>query len=201
MVNLTSTAAVSGRIIEASAEDFVAECPSEAEAPPVGSLVVTIDGDRRVFGAVALVSTSGVDPSRPIVPHGEADEDLESVMRRNPHLPMLLRTTCTANILAHEEEDRLYFRLPEMPPPLFARIALASVEQHARIVSDPGFLEPLLRGDDALVAAFLRRASSVAPGQSGFMLETGRRLVPLLSADPERLTRILRQIRPSEAMR
>jgi hypothetical protein len=112
---------------------------------------------------------------------------------------MLLRTTFTAAILGYEDSAKLVYRLPDAPPMLFARMRTCGTEEQSLFVQTPGFLEPLLRGDDDLAGAFLRRSSSMVANPRAFLLEMGRCLVPLLSADPERLNRILRHIRPAEA--
>src|SRR6266487_1380067 len=97
---MTETRAT-GRIVAATVEDFEAECFQQDGAPPLGALVVTLDGEPAVFAAVAEITTAGLDPSRPLVPHGSPDEDLETVLSRNPHLPLLLRTSFSARIIAH----------------------------------------------------------------------------------------------------
>jgi hypothetical protein len=198
---MTATPAqILGRVVEASVQQFTAECATSAEPPSIGALVVTADGASQVYAVVAAVTTTGVDPSRPIVPHGDADEDLESVLRRNPHLSMLLRTAFAASVIAYDGRSGIIYRLPELPPALFSRVREAGAEEQAQFASEAEFLEPLLRGDDDCVASFLRRSSRFVANPAGFLMEMGRRLVPLLSADPDRLSSILRQIRPSEAL-
>jgi hypothetical protein len=185
-----------GRIVEATIQDLVAECLPQCQAPPLGALLVTVDGEHPVYAAVTGITTAGIDPSRPVIPHGGADEDLDTVLSRNPHLPMLLRTSFSALILAHHGSGGIRHYLPDAPPPLFARIRACDIEEQALFVGGLEFVEPLLGAGDDAAAAFIRRASRSGPNAAGFLLETGRRLVPLLSGDPERLTSLLRRIRP-----
>lgn len=188
-----------GRIVAASIEAFEAECFEQDAAPPLGALVVTLDGGPAIYAAVAAISTAGLDPSRPLVPHGSADEDLETVLARNPHLPLLLRTSFNARILAHQDAEQIEHRSPDAPPRLFARVRVCDDTEQQRFVSGMDFLEPLLaagEGGDDVAAAFLRRAGRSRVDRAAFLLEAGRALVPLLSGEPERLTAILRSIRP-----
>jgi hypothetical protein len=192
-------AEAAGRIVAASIEEYEAECFDQNGAPPLGTLMVTVDGEPAVYAAVASISTEGIDPSRPLVPHGAADEDLETVLSRNPHLPLLLRTSFTARVIASGDTGALYHRLPDVPPPLFARVRACADEETGHFVAGLAFLEPLLagaNGEDEVVTAFLRRVSRSQRDASRFLVEAGRRLVPLLSREPDRLTAILRSIRP-----
>lgn len=191
-----------GRIVAATIEGFEAECFDQGTTPPMGCLVVAVDGLPIVYAVVTSIATIGMDPSRPLIPHGDAGEDLESVLARNPHLPLLLRTSFDARILAfdgHESDEPIRYRLPDSPPRLFARVRACSDPERERFVDGLQFLEPLVtacENNDDVVAAFLRQSSRAKPNPAAFLLDAGRALVPLLSSDPERLTAILRRIRP-----
>jgi hypothetical protein len=192
-------AAAVGRIVSASSQSFETECFQHGFAPPLGTLVLTSDGDPLVYGAVSAVVTQGVDPSRPIAPHGAPDEDLQTVLNRNPHLPILLRTTFDAVIIGHERGDQVLHVLPDLPPQLVGRVRVCTSSEQLRFLGQLDCLEQLLGNGgmgDEVVAAFLRRASSGRPDARAFLLEAGRRLVPLLAAEPERLAGIVRRIRP-----
>jgi hypothetical protein len=188
-----------GRIVVASVDAIEAECLPGCSPPPVGALLITLDGDPPAYAAVTDIRTAGVDPSRPVVPHGGADEDLETVLHRNPHLPMLLRVSFNAPIIAHGPPMSPRHFLPEAPPPLLARVAVCGAEQIARFVEDLEFLDPLVRSGaehDEMIAWFLRRAADASADGPAFLLAAGRRLVSLLGDEPERLVTILRRIRP-----
>jgi len=88
-----ATSGAVGRIVAASLAELRVECFELEGAPPLGALVAVAEQNPAVYGVVSSVTTEGVDPSRPVSPHGTADEDLGTVLSRNPHLPVLLRTT------------------------------------------------------------------------------------------------------------
>jgi hypothetical protein len=188
-----------GRIVAATIEEIEVECFAQEAAPPLGALVVTMDGEPAIFGAVAAITTAGVDASRPLVPHGDAGEDLESVLARNPHLPLLLRTSFSTRILASVRSARVKYGPPDSPPSLFGRVRVCDQVEVRQFVSDATFLQPLLAaadpGDD-LPTAFLRLASRSDHEATDFLVRAGRAMVPLLGGDPGRLTSILRRIRP-----
>ncbi len=194
----TSSAGAVGRIVESTLEAFEAECLEGCVPPPLGALLATLDGEPTVYAAVTSIHTAGIDPSRPVVPHGGPDEDLETVLLRNPHLPLLLRVSFEAAIIGYADAASTHHRLPAAPPPLLARVNICDADDTARFTEGFAFLEPLTgtgSEHDEMVAAFLRRAADAAGDRQSFLLAAGRRLVPLLSPEPERLVAILRRIR------
>lgn len=197
-MNGHSPAAV-GRIVAASLHDFTVECFPEASPPPFGALVAVAERDPAVYGVVTDIVTDGVDPSRPIAPHGGADEDLATVLSRNPHLPVLLRTTFRAVIGAHDLAGAICHYPPPAPPQLVSRVRLCDPDEQRRFLDGLHCLEPLVQGGagDEVLAAFVRNASIVQPDRRAFLVQAGRALVPLLASDPDRLATIIRGIRPS----
>lgn len=190
---------ISGRIVGTTVEAFETECLDQGGAPPIGALVITVDGPPVVYAAVATISTTGIDPSRPLVPHGNPGEDLDTVLARNPHLPLLLRTSFEACVLAHRVGDEIRYGLPESPPRLFARVAICEATDQKLLLNDARFLDALVAsasGDDEVLTAFLRRSSRSQTSPEAFLVNSARALVPLLGNEPERLAAILRRIRP-----
>lgn len=191
---------VVGRIVAASLRDFTVECFQRDAPPPLGAAVCVVEGGPPLYAVVHSSVTEGVDPSRPLAPHGDADEDLETVLSRHPHLPVLLRTTFAAAIVAHEREGATCFYLPDLPPRLMARVRLCEADELRRLAAHPEFLAPLLqRGEigDEVAAAFLRHASAVERDAHQFLVGAGRALVPLLINEPERLAALVRQMQPA----
>lgn len=188
-----------GRIVAASLQNFETECFQGEPGPALGTLIMTMDGDPPVYGAVSSIVTQGVDPSRPVAPHGNADEDLPTVLKRHPHLPILLRTTFQSTMLGYDSRGVVHQVLPDVPPPLVARVRACTLDEQCRFVERLDFLERLLtRSDiaDEVVAAFLRRAGAAQQDTRGFLLAAARALVPLLGAEPERLAAVVHRIRP-----
>jgi hypothetical protein len=187
-----------GRVVASGVEEFDCECFANASAPAAGALVRTIDGPD-VYAVVTSIETAGLDPSRPLVPHGSVEDDLETVLAANPHLPLLLHTTFHGRILGYREGRRISYGLPQRPPSLFARVNECDNVELRDFVAGLDFIEPLLEasgGEPDIVSAFLRQSSRSQPQAERFLLGAGRALVPLLSREPQRLTSILRRIRP-----
>jgi hypothetical protein len=188
-----------GRIVVASLREFTVECFAEASPPPFGALVAVAESEPAVYGVVTDIITEGVDPSRPIAPHGTAEEDLETVLSRNPHLPVLLRTSFRALINAHVRHGAVCHYLPAAPPRLVSRVRLCDPTEQRRVVDGLSCLQPLVQGGagDEVLTAFIRNASLVQPDRRAFLVGAGRALVPLLAAEPDRLATVIRGIRPS----
>ena len=189
--------AAAGRIVAASLSSFDISCFSAGTAPPLGSLVVTLDAEPPVYGAVAAITTEGVDPSRPIAPHGGADEDLATVLARNPQLSVLLQTTATAVVVGYGPVASVRQTLPELPPPLISRVRLCDLAELTQFVGRFDFLRLLLSAGplaDFVTGAFLARAGAAAADTRGFRMRAGQALVPLLDAEPQRLAAILREL-------
>jgi len=196
-----ATSGAVGRIVAASLAELRVECFELEGAPPLGALVAVAEQNPAVYGVVSSVTTEGVDPSRPVSPHGTADEDLGTVLSRNPHLPVLLRTTFTAVVVGFEEGGALRHYLPDTPARLIARIRVCDANDQCRFAESLEFLEPLLQSGslaDDVVAAFIRRTSRAHADPYRFLLDAGRALVPLLMNEPDRLAAIVRRIRPNE---
>lgn len=189
---------VVGRIVAASLESFETSCFSTEIAPPLGALVVTMDSNPPIYGAVSAVSTQGADPSRPIAPHGGADEDLATVLGRNPQLSILLQTTATSIVVGFGQVSAVRQTMPDLPPPLISRVRLCTGDELRQFVCRLDFLRQLLSSSrlaDFVTAAFLLRAARACDDPPGFRLRAGQALVPLLSAEPQRLSRIVHELR------
>jgi hypothetical protein len=197
--DLTASEMAAGRIVAAGIDAFDAECFPQSASPVAGALVRTVDGPV-VYAVVTSIETSGLDPSRPLVPHGDAADDLDAVLAANPHLPLLLHTSFHGRIVAFEDGGATHYALPERPPSLWARVKVCDVVELQQFTESMEFLEPLVTaasGEDDVVAAFLRQCSRAHPRSTAFLVDAGRALVPLLSREPDRLTAILRRIRPA----
>lgn len=188
-----------GRIIAASLLEFTVETFEREATPPLGALVAVAESEAAIYGIVCAIVTEGIDASRPVAPHGGADEDLETVLERNPHLPVLLRTTFLARIAGHDQGGDICHFLPSSPPRLISRVRLCDAPERARFAESLDFLVPLLQSGtlaDEVVAAFLRETSVATPDPHAFLINAGRALVPLLINEPERLRALLRRIQP-----
>ncbi len=194
--------APAGEVIESTTTSFLAQAAELDAAPAFGSFVrVTGDDGTTIYGVVAHVETSGIDPgARPIMRgHGAVRDGLIYV--ENPDLPHVLRTTFLALIVGFRELGGYRQRLPDRPPRLHYSVHLASPDE-VRALVDAGldYLGTLLNAVDVpvdeLVAANVRLTAAIRE-EAAFAHRAGRELAQLLRADYPRLTAILRRVAPA----
>ncbi len=193
----TETALRYGRVVEATIDSFVAECFDSETVPPLGALLVVEDG-AAVFAIAADVLTESRDAGRPIALHGAPDHDLARVRADNPHIPALLRTTVTGQIVGYRESGALRRYLPSAPPPVQGRVRPASDNECAEFAESFDFLRLLLDGPhpDDTIGAALRRLAAGHAQPYAFLVAAGKELTVLLSDDPLRLHALLRRLQP-----
>jgi len=200
-----------GQVVQADIAGFTAGCPLH-QTPPLGSLLKVQEG-ATIFAVVRDARTESID-GRPPVARLSGETDLESYLEKHPHLRHLLQTTCEAVVVGHQDGDprsgaQVRHYLPSAPAPLFAPVRLCSAEETARFSQELDFLKLLLASPthaDEMTAACLRRAAAAhatavggsASGGDGraFLVRAGKELARLLGAEPQRLTSILRRVRP-----
>ena len=188
-----------GEVVETSSTGFTVHCYRLYEAPPLGALVRTT-GESPVYAVAREVSTSSVDPGRRPVALGRDEQDEEAVYRSNPQLPRLLRTDFKATMVGYRDADGIRQHLPPTPPNIHAFIHACTPEEAQAFTERLDFL-PLLFADagpiaDEVTAAFLRQTASAHDNPDAFLTDAGRQLARLLSRDLQRLSRLLRGLRP-----
>jgi hypothetical protein len=191
-----------GQVVRADIAAFTAGCPLH-QTPPLGSLLKVTDSGV-VFAVVGDARTESID-GRPPVARLSGETDLEAYLEKHPHLRHLLQTTCDAVVVGHEDGSQVRHYLPSAPAPLFAPVRLCPPEETARFSQELDFLKLLLASPahaDEMTAACLRLAAaahaSATDGGDGraFLVRAGKELARLLGAEPQRLTSILRRVRP-----
>jgi hypothetical protein len=184
-----------GQVVAADIAFFTAQSLELHRAPPLGSLVQT---DGPIYAVVCDARTESVEGRRPVA-HLSGETDLQSFLDANPHLRHLLRTTFDAVVVGHAESATLRHYLPPHPAPIFAPLRLCPQEEVARFSQSLDFLKLLLSAadnSDEVAAACLRLASAAHPDPRAFLVTAGKELARLLANEPQRLTAILRRIRP-----
>jgi len=201
-----STPQIIGQVVKADIAGFTAACLQLHQTPPLGSLLKVDEG--AIFAVVCNASTESVD-GRPPVARLSGESDLESYLENHPHLRHLLQTKCEAVVVGHRDGAQIRHYLPSAPAPIFAPVRLCSTEETACFSQELDFLKLLLAAPtnaDEMTAACLRRAAA-AHGSAGggsafggdgraFLVRAGKELARLLGAEPQRLTSILRRVRP-----
>jgi len=197
---------ITGQVVQADIAGFTAGWPL-LQTPPLGSLLKVEDGGT-IFAVVCDARTESID-GRPPVARLSGEADLESYLEKHPHLRHLLQTKCDAVVVGHQDGDQVRHYLPPSPAPLFAPVRLCSADETARFSRELDFLKLLLASpthSDETTAACLRRAAAAhttagggsASGGDGraFLVRAGKELARLLGTEPQRLTSILRRVRP-----
>jgi hypothetical protein len=187
---------VIGQVVRADIAGFTAGCPLH-QTPPLGSLLKVTEGST-IFAVVRDARTESID-GRPPVARLSGETNLESYLEKHPHLRHLLQTTCEAVVVGHQDGSGIRHYLPSAPAPLFAPVRLCSDEETACFSRELDFLKLLLASPthaDEMTAACLRRAATAHDDARAFLVRAGKELARLLGADPQRLTSILRRVRP-----
>ena len=185
-----------GQVVQADIAGFTAGWPLH-QTPPLGSLL-KVDEAGTIYAVVCNARTESID-GRPPVARLSGETDLESYLEKHPHLRHLLQTTCDAVVVGHQDGAQIRHYLPSAPAPLFAPVRVCSPEETARFSQELDFLKLLLASPthaDEMTAACLRRAAAAHADGRAFLVRAGKELARLLGAEPQRLTSILRRVRP-----
>ena len=194
------SAGLIGEVVEASTDEFLAQTIELDAAPPFGAFVqVAADDSITLYGVVAHVQTTGIDPgARPIM-RGHGDVRDERIYEENPDLPHVLRTTFRVLVVGFDDGLRIHQFLPPRPARLHYSVFMSSTERvRALTATGLDYLQALLTAADApvdeLLAANLRYAASHQRDGGAFLTVAGREIAQLLRADYTRLTAILRRV-------
>lgn len=197
----TPTALLFGEVVESSTTDFLAQALQLDAAPPFGTLVeVTTDDGQTVYGVVAHVQTSGIDPGARAVMRGHGDVRDERIYLENPDLPLVLRTTFRAVVVgfARDNGQTIHQFLPPRPPRLHYSV-FACTPRTIRHFTQAGFafLQAILNAPelptDELLSATLRTLAAHQSQPDEFLHAAGKELAQALRTDYARLTSILRR--------
>jgi hypothetical protein len=105
-------------------------------------------------------------------------------------------------VVGFVRQGQVYQHLPPQPPETLYEIVTCAPGEVVAFTQQFTFLRTILNAKDApadeLAAASLRLAAAARPESErrAFLLDAGRELARLLSADPVRLEGILRRIKP-----
>ena len=198
------TSGLVGEVVESSTADFVAQTLELDAAPAFGAFVqVASDESLTIYGVVAHVQTTGIDPgARPIM-RGHGDVRDERIYEENPDLPHVLRTTFRAVVVGFDDGTRIHQFLPPRPARLHYSVFTSSHDTVRTLASNLDYLQALMTTSDVpvdeLLAANLRSTAALQRDPAEFLNVAGRELAQLLRTDYARLTAILRRcLMPSE---
>jgi hypothetical protein len=168
-----------------------------------------------LYAVVAETRTASLEAGgRPIARAHEGVVDA-AIYRENPDLEHVLRTEFKAMLvgfrgspsplaLGGAEGGPIFQHLPPLPPPLHYSVYACTEPEVIAFTERLDFLRTLLTAPpglaDELAAACARAAAAARGGPAGdaFLLRVGRELAVLLRDDYDRLTAVLRRLRPAE---
>lgn len=195
-----------GEIIESSTTRFTAGAYALLEAPPFGSLVraVTRSEAMAIYGLVFEIRTGSREPGGRAVVRGRTytGRNLydEEIYFEHPDLAEVLQTEFSAITVGFSEGGTIYQYLPPQPPPVHYSVYECDAAELARFSESSDFFRGVLFAaqipSDELIAATIRSVARARPDGRDYLVRAGRELAGLLKDDYDRLTALLRRIRP-----
>ncbi|GAB4118539.1 MAG: HAS-barrel domain-containing protein [Roseiflexaceae bacterium] len=196
-----------GEVIEASTIGFTAGAYELLAAPPFGALVraQTRDAGVAVYGLVYDIRTGSKEPGGRALVRGRTYTGREifddEIYQEHPDLAEVLQTEFSALTVGFTAHGRIYQYLPSHPPPVHYSVYECSPTEVVAFTEATDFFRtPLyasqLPGDELLAAAIRSAARARAGAEREYLVMAGREVASLLKDDYDRLTAILRRIRP-----
>ena len=195
-----------GEIIEASTTAFTAGAYELLQAPPFGTLIraqTQVEG-LGVYGLVYEIRTGSKEPGGRAVVRGRTYTgrnlyDAE-IYHEHPDLAEVLQTEFSALTVGFVAQGRTYQYLPPQPPPVHYSVYECDAAELMRFSESFDFLRGVLFAyqipSDELLAATIRLAARAQPDSREYLVRAGREVASLLKDDYDRLTALLRRIRP-----
>lgn len=195
-----------GEIISSNTTGFIAQCTAPdssvltlPQAPYFGSFV-RAEGEELGFDIIAIVyeiSTGSIDSvHRPTAMNLTREE----LRLQQPQIFDLLKTDFSAIIIGYIMDDQIYQFIPPHPPQIHDFVFSCNSKEITKITEKTEYLRTLLNSGtnlcEELVASCIRNAYKARGNNRSFLIETGRELSNLLKDNYDRLSAILRRIKP-----
>jgi hypothetical protein len=195
-----------GEIIESSTTSFTAGAYELLEAPPFGALVraQTRVGGMGVYGLVYEIRTGSKEPGGRAVVRGRTytGRNLydEEIYHEHPDLAEVLQTEFSALTVGFVEDGRCYQYLPPQPPPVHYSVYECDANELICFSENFDYFRAVLFAyqipSDELLAATIRRTARAQVDGRDYLVRAGREVASLLKDDYDRLTALLRRIKP-----
>lgn len=127
-------------IIESNLSLWTAQCWEWDNSPSFGSLVITSHNSLQIFGIVHNIKTGSMDPIRQPVPYQKTEEELK---QEQPQIFEFLQTTFTCITIGYQENNKIFYHLPDKPPKIHAFVSNATPEQYQQFFAQEQFLHLL----------------------------------------------------------
>ena len=199
-----------GEVIESTTTGFTAGAYELLAAPPFGALVhaqARAEGTV-VYGLVYDIRTGSKEPGGRALVRGRTYAGRElydaEIYHEHPDLAEVLQTEFSAITVGFGMDGHIHQYLPPQPPPVHYSVYECSGEELVRFSEATDFFRTLLFAyqipSDELLAAVIRSAAraraAVEGAERAYLVHAGREVASLLKDDYDRLTAILRRIRP-----
>ncbi len=196
-----------GEIIEASTTSFTAGAYELLEAPPFGALVRAQSRaeSMAVYGLVYEIRTGSKELGGRALVRGRTYSGRElydaEIYHEHPDLAEVLQTEFSAITVGFIEDGQIHQYLPPHPPPVHYSVYPCAGEELVHFSESSDFFRTLMYASqipsDELLAAAIRAAARARSGKErDYLVRAGREVASLLKDDYDRLTAILRRIRP-----
>lgn len=158
-----------------------------------------------IYGLVYDIRTGSKEPGGRALVRGRTYTGRElydnEIYQEHPDLAEVLQTEFSAITIGFVEHGRIFQYLPPQPPPVHYSVYECSSEELAEFTTGLDCFRTLLFAsqipNDELLAAFIRSAARAqGSGEREYLVRAGREVASLLKDDYDRLTAILRRIRP-----
>jgi hypothetical protein len=196
-----------GEVIESTTTSFTAGAYELLEAPPFGALVraQARAEDMAVYGLVYEIRTGSKEPGGRALVRGRTYSGRElydaEIYHEHPDLAEVLQTEFSAITVGFVVSGQVHQYLPPQPPPVHYSVYECADDELARFTTATDFFRTLLFAyqipSDELLAAVIRASARAHAGaERAYLVHSGREVASLLKDDYDRLTAILRRIRP-----
>jgi hypothetical protein len=190
-----------GEVIEACATGYSAQCYDLYQSPALGSLVMTHESGREVYGVVHNVRTAGIEPGRRPIARGKDETDEEEIYRSNPQLAKLLRSEFEVLVVGYRHQEHILQYLPPNPARIHTFVYSCGPDRVTEFSASFDFLNILIKSHleislEELVGACLRQmAQEYGDKRHTFLVAAGKELATLLSSDYGQLKAVLKGLK------
>ncbi len=197
-----------GEIIEASTISFTAGAYELLASPPFGTLVraQAREATQGVYGLIYDIRTGSKEPGGRALVRGRTYTGRElfdaEIYQEHPDLAEVLQTEFSALTVGFVDQNRMFQYLPSHPPPVHYSVYVCANAELEHFTETHDFFRTVLFAahipNDELLAAVIRQAARArGPQERDYLVRAGREVASLLKDDYDRLTALLRRIRPA----
>lgn len=197
-----------GEVLSASITGLVAECWQKEDLqavrttggkPRFGSYL-TIDSSENVLSIFAVVFDVITGPQDNLHKPAALGMTREQLKLEQPQIFALLKTEIHAAIIGYSIDGACCSGLPPHPPQVHDFVRPSSQEEIIGMTTNLDFVRLVARvpsvPSDELIAACIKEACAARGGDYDFLVEAGQSLAHTFRDDYDRLSSVLRKIRP-----